>query len=155
MLWIFPLLSAIIALAVAGAIVYSLAKEDILTLNGQAQGILSVLVIGAATDYGLLLIARYREELHLAESRFSAMRKAWRGVVEPIVASGATTSAGLLVLLLSELNANRSLGPIGAIGIIAAVITMLTLLPAFLVLFGRWIFWPRIPHFDSEDEKLS
>ena len=155
LLWIFPLLSAIIALAVAGAIVYSLAKEDILTLNGQAQGILSVLVIGAATDYGLLLIARYREELHLAESRFRAMRKAWRGVVEPIVASGATTSAGLLVLLLSELNANRSLGPIGAIGIIAAVITMLTLLPAFLVLFGRWIFWPRIPHFDSEDEKLS
>jgi RND superfamily putative drug exporter len=155
LLWIFPLLSAVIALAVAGAIVYLLAKEEIITLNGQAQGILSVLVIGAATDYGLLLIARYREELHLVASRFSAMKKAWRGVFEPIVASGATVSAGLLVLLLSELDANRSLGPVGAIGIVVAIITMLTLLPAFLLIFGRWIFWPKIPHFDSKDEKLS
>ncbi len=154
-LWIFPLFSAVIALAVSGAIIYFLAKEEIITLNGQAQGILSVLVIGAATDYGLLLIARYREELHLAASRFTAMRKAWKGVFEPIVASGATVSAGLLVLLLSELNANRSLGPVGAIGVVAAIITMLTLLPAFLLIFGRWIFWPKIPHFDSKDEKLS
>ena len=155
LLWIFPLFSAVIALSVSGAIVYLLAKEEIITLNGQAQGILSVLVIGAATDYGLLLIARYREELHLAASRFTAMRKAWRGVFEPIVASGATVSAGLLVLLLSELDANRSLGPVGAIGIVVAIITMLTLLPAFLLIFGRWIFWPKVPHFDSKDEKLS
>ena len=155
LLWIFPLFSAVIALSLSGSIVYLLAKEEIITLNGQSQGILSVLVIGAATDYGLLLIARYREELHLVESRFSAMRKALRGVFEPIVASGATVSVGLLVLLLSELDANRSLGPVGAIGVACAVITMLTLLPAFLVLFGRWIFWPRIPHFDSQDEKLS
>jgi RND superfamily putative drug exporter len=155
LLWIFPLFSAVIALSVSGAIVYLLAKEEIITLNGQAQGILSVLVIGAATDYGLLLIARYREELHLVASRFSAMRKAWKGVFEPIVASGATVSAGLLVLLLSELDANRSLGPVGAIGIVVAIITMLTLLPAFLLIFGRWIFWPKVPHFDSKDEKLS
>ena len=155
LLWIFPLFSAVIALSVSGAIVYLLAKEEIITLNGQAQGILSVLVIGAATDYGLLLIARYREELHLAASRFTAMRKAWKGVFEPIVASGATVSAGLLVLLLSELDANRSLGPVGAIGIVVAIITMLTLLPAFLLIFGRWIFWPKVPHFDSKDEKLS
>lgn len=154
-LWIFPLLSAIIALSVAGAIIYLLAKEGILTLNGQGQGILSVLVIGAATDYGLLLIARYREELHLVESRFRAMKTAWKAVFEPIVASGLTVSAGLLVLLLSELNANRSLGPVGAIGVVMAIITMLTLLPALLIIFGRWIFWPRIPHFDSKDEKLS
>jgi RND superfamily putative drug exporter len=92
LLWIFPLFSAVIALSLSGAIVYLLAKEEIITLNGQSQGILSVLVIGAATDYGLLLIARYREELHLVESRFSAMRKALRGVFEPIVASGATVS---------------------------------------------------------------
>lgn len=155
LLWIFPLLSAIIALTVSGAVVYLLAKEEIITLNGQAQGILSVLVIGAATDYGLLLIARYREELHLVESRFTAMKRALRGVFEPIFASGATVSAGLLVLLLSELDANRSLGPVGAIGVVGAILIMLTLLPAFLVIFGRWIFWPRIPHFDSKDEKLS
>ena len=155
LLWIFPLLSAVLALSVSGAIVYLLAKEEIITLNGQAQGILSVLVIGAATDYGLLLIARYREELHLVASRFTAMKKAWKGVFEPIVASGATVSAGLLVLLLSELDANRSLGPVGAIGVVVAIITMLTLLPAFLLVFGRWIFWPKIPHFDSKDAKLS
>ena len=155
LLWIFPLFSAVIALSLSGAIVYLLAKEDIITLNGQSQGILSVLVIGAATDYGLLLIARYREELHLVQSRFTAMRKAMRGVFEPVVASGATVSVGLLVLLLSELDANRSLGPVGAIGVACAVVTMLSLLPALLVLFGRWIFWPRIPHFDSKDEKLS
>lgn len=155
LLWIFPLLSAVIALTVSGAVVYLLAKEELITLNGQAQGILSVLVIGAATDYGLLLIARYREELHLVESRFTAMKRALRGVIEPIFASGATVSAGLLILLLSELDANRSLGPVGAIGVMGAIIIMLTLLPAFLVIFGRWIFWPRIPHFDSKDEKLS
>lgn len=155
LLWIFPLLSAVIALTISGAVVYLLAKEEIITLNGQAQGILSVLVIGAATDYGLLLIARYREELHLVESRFTAMKRALRGVIEPIFASGATVSAGLLILLLSELDANRSLGPVGAIGVMGAIIIMLTLLPAFLVIFGRWIFWPRIPHFDSKDEKLS
>ena len=78
-----------------------------------------MLVLGAATDYALLLIARYREELHIHESRVVAMKKAWRGVVEPIIASGSTVTLGLLVLLLSQLTNNRGLGPVGAIGIIA------------------------------------
>lgn len=154
-LWILPLLAASVALTVAGSVVYILAKNDIITLDGQSQGILSVLVLGAATDYALLLIARYREELHLNESRFTAMRKAWRGVVEPIVASGSTVTLGLLVLLLSELTNNQGLGPVGAIGIISAMFTILTFLPALLLVFGRWIFWPKRPHFDSADEKLS
>jgi RND superfamily putative drug exporter len=155
LLWILPLLTAITALSLAGTIVYFAAKADWLVLNGQSQGILSVLVLGAATDYALLLIARYREELHLHTSRFDAMRIAWKGVFEPILASGSTVVAGLLVLLLSQLSGNRGLGPVGAIGIVSAMITVLTFLPALLVVFGRWIFWPKIPRFDDVDEKLS
>ena len=154
-LWFFPLLCAVFAEALAGAVIYVLAKNEILTLDGQSQGILSVLVIGAATDYALLLIARYREELHRYDSKYDAMRTALRGVVEPIIASGSTVTIGLLVLILSQLNNNRSLGPVGAIGIVSAMFTMLTLLPAILVIFGRWIFWPRIPRHDDHDEKLT
>lgn len=155
LLWILPLFSAITALSVAGTIVYYAAKADLLDLNGQSQGILSVLVLGAATDYALLLIARYREELHHHESRFEAMKVSLRGVIEPILASGSTVIAGLLVLLLSDLSGNRGLGPVGAIGIAASMITVLTFLPALLVVFGRWIFWPKIPRFDDVDEQLS
>ena len=154
-LWILPLLSAGFALTLAGGVIYELAKHNIITLDGQSQGILSVLVLGAATDYALLLIARYREELHHYEHRVDAMKVAWRGVVEPIVASGTTVTLGLLVLLLSQLTNNRGLGPVGAIGIICAMVTILTLLPALLVIFGRWIFWPKRPKNNTEDEKLS
>lgn len=155
LLWILPLFTAIIALSVAGTIVYYAAKADLIDLNGQSQGILSVLVLGAATDYALLLIARYREELHHHESRYEAMRVSLRGVIEPILASGSTVIAGLLVLLLSDLSGNRGLGPVGAIGVAASMVTVLTLLPALLVIFGRWIFWPKIPKFDDVDEQLS
>jgi RND superfamily putative drug exporter len=155
LLWILPLFTAVTALSLAGTIVYYLAKAGTIDLNGQSQGILSVLVLGAATDYALLLIARYREELHHHESRFESMRIALKGVIEPIIASGSTVIAGLLVLLLSQLSGNRGLGPVGAIGVAAAMITVLTLLPALLVVFGRWIFWPKIPKFDDVDEQLS
>lgn len=154
-LWIIPLLSALFALSTAGGIVYLLAKNDIIDVDGQSQGILSVLVIGAATDYALLLIARYREELHLHENRFDAMRAAYKGVWEPILASGSTVAISLLVLLFSQLTNTAGLGPIGAIGITCSVITILTLLPALLLLFGRWIFWPRRPDFDGEDQVLG
>ena len=154
-LWILPLMSAGLALTLAGGVIYLLAKNNVITLDGQSQGILSVLVLGAATDYALLLIARYREELHLHESRFDAMKVAWRGVVEPIVASGSTVTIGLLVLLLSQLNNNRGLGPVGAIGIVCSMITILTFLPAVLVIFGRWIFWPKVARFGEADEKLT
>ena len=154
-LWILPLFTAGSALALATMIVYYLAKAGTIDLNGQTQGILDVLVLGAATDYALLLISRYREELHNHESRVESMKIAWRGTVEPIVASGSTVIAGLLVLLLSDLSGNRGLGPVGAVGIASAMFAVLTLLPALLVVFGRWIFWPKIPKFDHEDEKLS
>ena len=154
-LWVLPLFTAATALGFATMIVYYLAKANVIDLNGQTQGILDVLVLGAATDYALLLISRYREELHLHKSRFDAMRVALRGVVEPIVASGSTVIAGLMVLLLSDLSSNRGLGPVGSIGIACAMFAALTLLPSLLVLFGRWIFWPKKPRFDSNDEKLT
>jgi RND superfamily putative drug exporter len=154
-LWVIPLLTSLFALSTAGGIVYLLAKEDIIDVDGQSQGILSVLVIGAATDYALLLIARYREELHHHENRFDAMRAAYKGVWEPILASGATVAISLMMLLFSQLTNTAGLGPIGAIGIAVSVITILTLLPALLVLFGRWIFWPRKPLNDGDDHVLS
>jgi len=154
-LWIIPLLSSLFALSTAGGIVYLLAKRNIIDVDGQSQGILSVLVIGAATDYALLLIARYREELHHFENRFDAMRSAYKGVWEPILASGSTVSISLLVLLFSKLTNTAGLGPIGAIGIVCSMITILTLLPALLLVFGRWIFWPRRPLFDGDDHVMS
>jgi RND superfamily putative drug exporter len=154
-LWIIPLLSSLFALSTAGGIVYLLAKNDIIDVDGQSQGILSVLVIGAATDYALLLIARYREELHLFENRFDAMRAAYKGVWEPILASGSTVAISLLVLLFSQLTNTAGLGPIGAIGIVVSMFTILTLLPALLLIFGRWIFWPRVPENDGDDHVMT
>ncbi|WP_084556800.1 MMPL family transporter [Hamadaea tsunoensis] len=143
------LFSAVFALSAANGVVYLLAKNDVITLNGQSQGILDVLVLGAATDYALLLVARYREELRLHRSRFDAIRKAYRAVVEPIVASGGTVIIALLCLLISDLRSNKGLGPVGAIGIACAMIASLSLLPAILALVGRVAFWPFRPHFDS------
>ncbi|HEV7207389.1 MAG TPA: MMPL family transporter [Mycobacteriales bacterium] len=149
-LWFFPLFSAGLALGAAALIIFQLAKHNVLTLNGQSQGILSVLVIGAGTDYALLLISRYREELHAYDSRLQAMIKAWRGAAPAIGASAITVILGLLCLTFGQLNSDRSLGPVCAIGIACTVSVMLTFLPAFLVLFGRWIFWPRVPHVDHQ-----
>ena len=151
-LWFFPLFSAVLALGAASLAIYYLAKNGVLTLNGQSQGILFVLVIGAGTDYALLLISRYREELHTHESRVAAMTQAWRGAAPAIGASAATVILGLLCLGFGELNSDRSLGPVCAIGIACTVVVMLTFLPAFLALFGRWVFWPRTPHVDRASD---
>ena len=132
-LWVIPLVSAGFALMTASAVVYFLAKANVLSLNGQSQGILTVLVFGAGTDYALLTVSRYREELHKHERPADALRAAWRGTVEPIVASAATASLGLLMLLFSELNSNKSTGPVAAIGIASALVVMLTFLPALLL----------------------
>ncbi|MDT0265941.1 MMPL family transporter [Streptomyces sp. DSM 44915] len=139
------IIGAVFALALACAVVYFLADRDVLTVDGQVQGILFILVIGAATDYALLLTARFREELATTEDRYAAMRTAWKRSVEPIVASGATVALGLLALLLSDLANNKALGPVGAIGIACAVLSALTFLPAALLLAGRAAFWPAKP----------
>ncbi|WP_353940835.1 MMPL family transporter [Streptomyces sp. HUAS MG91] len=139
------ILGAVFALGVACAVVYVLADHDIVRVDGQVQGILSILVIGAATDYALLLTARYREELAAGENRFTAMRAALRRSTGAVVASAATVALGLLALLLSDLTNNRALGPVGAIGIVCAVLTTLTFLPAALVLLGNAAYWPARP----------
>ncbi|WP_405638168.1 MMPL family transporter [Streptomyces sp. NBC_01178] len=139
------ILGAVFALGLACAIVYVLADHDVVRVDGQVQGILSILVIGAATDYALLLTARFREELAVHGDRFAAMRVALRESFGPITASAATVAAGLLALLLSDLTNNRALGPVGAIGIVCSVLSALTFLPAALVLLGRKAYWPAKP----------
>lgn len=142
------LLTAVFGLAAAALAVFPLAKNDVIGLSGQSQGILSILVVGAATDYALLLVSRYKEELHDEQSTWVAMTKAWRGAVEPIVASAATVILGLLCLLLSDLGNTSGLGPVGALGIAGALVSALTFLPAVLLLIGRAAFWPAIPRLD-------
>ena len=144
-LWFFPIFSAVLALGLSSMVIYFLAKNGTLTLTGQSQGILSVLVLGAGTDYALLLIARYREELHNFEHRSDAMIRAWKDSAPAIFASGATVIIGLLCLSFSELNSNKSLGPVAAIGIGCTLIVMMSFLPVSLALAGRWVFWPRRP----------
>lgn len=146
------ILTAVFALCLAGLVIYHLAANGTLVLNGQSQGILSILVVGASVDYALLLVARYREELHHVEHPAAAMRRALRACVEPIAASAGTVIAGVLCLLLSDLGSNRSLGPVAAIGIASALLGALTLLPALLLVFGkhsRVLFWPRAPRADA------
>ncbi|MFJ1759858.1 MMPL family transporter [Amycolatopsis sp. NPDC088138] len=143
------LLSAVFALGLASLVVYLLAKNDVLALNGQSQGILSILVFGAATDYALLTVARFREQLRDTPSRFDALRIAWRATLEPITASAGTVVLGVLCLLFSDLNSNKGLGPVAAIGIGAALLASTTFLPAVLALCGRGAFWPFKPALGS------
>lgn len=144
---ILVLLTAVFALTGAILLVYEGAKLGWITLNGQSQGILSILVIGAATDYALLLVARQREALQQVKSRWSAIGRAWRAALPPIAASGATVILALLCLLFSDLNSNKSLGPIAAIGIAFALLAALSLLPMLLAVFGRAAFWPFRPKY--------
>ena len=137
------------ALGLANGVVYLLAKQGVLTVSGDAQGILDVLVLGAGTDYALLLTARYRDELRRRRDRYTAISAAWRGVVQPIVASGSTVILALLCLLASDLGSTRGLGPVAAVGIACALVSMLVLLPAVLALTGRWAFWPFRPAYGS------
>jgi RND superfamily putative drug exporter len=154
----FVLLTSLFALALASVAVYVLADNDVIKLNGQSQGILFVLVIGAATDYALLLVSRYREELRRHDDRYEAMGLAWRRTIEPVAASAGTVILGLLCLLLSDLSSTKGLGPVGAIGIACALLAAMSFLPALLLVFGRtspgehgrWVFWPGIPRVGSK-----
>ena len=142
------LISAVFGLALAALAVFPLAKAGAIDLSGQSQGIMFILVVGAATDYALLLVSRFREALHDTDDTWDALRSAWRGAVEPILASGATVILGLLCLMLSDLGSTAGLGPVGALGIAGAMAASLTFLPAVLLLVGRRIFWPVAPKLD-------
>jgi putative drug exporter of the RND superfamily len=149
LLWLIPLLTVGLANQLATASVYGLVKGSGLTVDGQSAGILTVLVFGAGTDYALLLIARYREELRRHPDKHEAMAVALVNAGPAILASAATVIISLLCLLAADLANYRSLGPVGAVGIACALVAMLTLLPAVLVIFGRRLFWPFVPSFGS------
>ena len=150
-LWLLPVISAGVALITAQALIYLLAAHAGLTVNAQSAGILDVLVFGAGTDYALLLTARYREELRRHEDRHAAMAVALRRAGPAILASGGTVILSLLTLTLAELNSTKSMGPVLAIGVGVALLAMMTLLPALLVITGRWVFWPAKPQFGSPE----
>lgn len=150
-LWILPIFSAIVALFVSQALIYFLARDAGLTVNGQSYAILTILVIGAGTDYALLLVARYREELRRHEDRHEAMAFALHRAAPALLASAATVALGMLCLLVAEMNSTAGLGPVAAIGVAVTFVVMVTLLPALLVITGRWIFWPRRPGYGSPE----
>src|SRR6266542_4184344 len=150
-LWILPLACVLVALTAAQAVIYLLARHAGLTVNGQSAFLLTVLVFGAGTDYALLLVARYREELRRHPDRHQAMAVALHRAGPAILASGSTVILSLLCLLVAALNSTKSLGPVMAIGVAVGLCAMLTLLPALLVIFGRWLFWPVRPTLGSSE----
>jgi RND superfamily putative drug exporter len=150
-LWLLPVISAASALFTAQAVVYLLAEYAGLTVNAQSAGILTVLVFGAGTDYALLLVARYREELRRHEDRHEAMAFALYRAGPAIIASAATVGISMLCLLAAEMNSTKGLGPVAAVGVGVALLAMLTLLPALLVTVSRWVFWPVKPRFGSPE----
>ncbi|GAB3670444.1 MMPL family transporter [Actinocorallia lasiicapitis] len=151
-LWLVPVFSAVAALITAMAVVYLLADNFDVTVNGQTAGVLNVLVFGVATDYALLLVARYREELHRHPDKHEAMAIALRKAGPAIVASAATVAAGLMCLIVAELNSTAGLGPVAATGVLCSLLAMMTLLPALLVIMPRAIFWPVVPRYDVKWE---
>jgi len=151
-LWLVPLgvAGAAAGMAMDGA--YGLHEAFDITISGQSGGVMTVLVLGAGTDYALLLISRYREELRRHERPYDAMRAALRGCGPAILASSGTVAAGLLCLLAADLNSSSGMGPVAMVGVLSALVAMTTLLPALLVLLGRRVFWPLIPAFGSEPQ---
>jgi RND superfamily putative drug exporter len=143
--WFFPMFAVGLAELATRGVGFGLTEIGV-TVNGQSASILPVLVFGAGTDYALLLVARYREELRIHEDKHRAMAEALRRAGPAIIASGLTVIAALLCLTLAEVEGTAGLGPIGATGIAIAMVSMLTALPAVLVIAGRWAFWPFIPH---------
>ncbi|MEL0626441.1 MMPL family transporter [Salinibacterium amurskyense] len=149
-LWLVPLIVVGTADGLAGIVAARVATLAGIQLDASVTGILSVLVFGAGTNYALLLIARYRDELRLVEDRREAMSRALRGAGPAIIASGSTVVLALLTLVFAELQGNRALGIACATGVVIAMIFALVVLPAALVLFGRGLFWPYIPKFGTE-----
>ncbi|HYF27663.1 MAG TPA: MMPL family transporter [Baekduia sp.] len=143
--WFFPLISVAFAEIVARSMGYGLSELGV-TINGQTSSIASILVLGAGTDYALLLVARYREELRKHEDKHEAMALALRSASPAVIASALTVAAALIALMLADVNGTSGLGPVGATSILVALAVQLSLLPAMLVVVGRRPFWPFIPH---------
>ena len=154
-LWFLPIFSAVVSLGTTMGLVYFLAKYAGLTVNGQSQAILSILCIGAGTDYALLLVARYREELRNYADRHEAMAHALHRAAPAILASAATVILGMLCLTFADMSSTAGMGPVVAIGVAMTYLVMVTLLPALLVITGRWMFWPLRPTFGSAEPTQS
>jgi RND superfamily putative drug exporter len=154
-LWLLPILSAGLALTAAQAAVYLLARYAHLTVTADSEAVLTILVFGAATDYALLLIARYREELHRHRDRHHAMAVALRRCAPAVIASALTVAAAMLCLPLAEMKATRGLGPVLAVGVLIGLAVMLTAFPALLVTAGRWIFWPARPRYATAERATA
>ncbi|WP_331768247.1 MMPL family transporter [Embleya sp. NBC_00896] len=152
-LWLLPLLAAGAADVLSMAVTYGLNRAFGLTVSGQSSGVMTILVFGVGTDYALLLVARYREELARIERPYDAMLIAVRKCAPAIVASAGTVAIGMLCLLAADLNSSRGMGPAAAVGVLCALFAMLTLLPAVLVLLGRRVFWPLVPAYGSEPRR--
>lgn len=148
-LWLFPLFAVAFAAVLTQVGTYLLARFGGLPVDPQSAGILMVLVFGIGTDYALLLIARYREELHHHLDRHAAMRLALRRCLPALLASVGTIAAGMSCLALADVNSSRSLGLVAAVGAICAFLALVTVLPALLVIAGRWVFWPLIPRYGT------
>jgi RND superfamily putative drug exporter len=143
--WFFPILAVIFAEVATRGFGYGLTELGV-TVNGQSSSIMSILVIGAGTDYALLLVARYREELRRHDDKHEAMELALRRAGPAIIASGLTVAVALLSLTLAKVNGTAGLGPTGALAVLVAILSMLTFLPALLTIVGRGPFWPLVPH---------
>lgn len=148
-LWLVPLTVAGVGDFLSSGVSYGLNHAFGTTISGQSTGVMTILVFGAGTDYALLLVSRYREELRRVERPYDAMRAALRGCGPAVLASSGTVAAGLLCLLAADLNSSRGMGPLGTVGVLSALAAMLTLLPALLVLLGRRVFWPLVPAYGS------
>ncbi|WP_328839300.1 MMPL family transporter [Streptomyces europaeiscabiei] len=152
-LWLVPLVVAGIADYMSMGVAYGLNQAFGTTVSGQSSGVMTILVFGAGTDYALLLVSRYREELRRVERPYEAMKVALRGCGPAVLASSGTVAAGLLCLLAADLNSSRGMGPLGTVGVLCALLAMLTLLPALLVLVGRRVFWPLVPAYGSKPKQ--
>ncbi|MFE5889245.1 MMPL family transporter [Streptomyces sp. NPDC056462] len=148
-LWLVPLAVAGMADYLSMGVAYGLNQGFGTSVSGQSSGIMTILVFGAGTDYALLLVSRYREELRRIERPYDAMAAALKGCGPAVLASSGTVAAGLLCLLAADLNSSRGMGPLGTVGVLCALAAMLTLLPAILVLLGRRVFWPLVPRYGS------
>ncbi|MGY2055427.1 MMPL family transporter [Nocardia gipuzkoensis] len=150
-LWLVPLLVVGAADRVATSAGTALARLTPLTFDGSTSGVTSVLVFGAGTNYALLVVSRYRDELHREPDHRAALRQAVRRAGPAILASNVTVVAALLVLLLASVPSTRSLGVMAALGLLVAVVFVLLALPAALALCGRNVFWPFVPQADDRD----
>ncbi|WP_326787923.1 MMPL family transporter [Streptomyces sp. NBC_00151] len=153
LLWLVPLAVAGVADYLSMGVAYGLHQAFGTSVSGQSSGVMTILVFGAGTDYALLIISRYREELRRVERPYDAMKEALRGCGPAVLASSGTVAAGLLCLLAADLNSSRGMGPTGTVGVLCALVAMLTLLPAVLVLLGRRVFWPLVPVHGAEPKQ--